>query len=100
MNIEFHTEKVRGCTHLSPPKSGAMRLCTEFNDQLLLFEAFSQIMNIFGSIELRTESTLPFQHKIIFETYQSLEPISSTLEGGRHAPSDFFVQNSMLNNFY
>ncbi len=61
-----------------------MELCAEFNAQQLLFEAFSHIMRIFGSIEPQTESTFPFQYNIIFKTYQSLESLSSTLDGGRH----------------
>ncbi len=60
-----------------------MGLCMEFNAQQLLFEAFSHIMRIFGGTELQTESTFPFQYNIRFETYQSLELLSSTLEQGR-----------------
>ncbi len=95
-------KKVSRRTRLSPPpQSGAMGLCTEFNAQRLLFEAFSHIMCIFGSLEPQSESTFPFQYNIIFETYQSLEPLTSTLEGGRHVhPLIFFVQNSLLNHFY
>ncbi len=48
------------------PQSGAMGLCTEFNAQQLLFEAFSFIMRIFGRIEPQTESAFPFQYNIIF----------------------------------
>ncbi len=47
-------------------QNGAMVLCTEFNAQQLLFEAFSHIMRIFGSVEPQTESTSPFQYNIIF----------------------------------
>ncbi len=44
-------------------------LCwTEFNVQQLLWETFSLIMRIFGSVESQTESTFPFQYNIIFET--------------------------------
>ncbi len=49
-----------------------------------LFEAFSHIMRIFGSVEPQTESTSPFLDNIKFETYQSLEPPKTTLEGGKH----------------
>ncbi len=63
--------------------SGAIGLYTEFNAEQLLFEAFSHIMRIFGSVEPQTESTFPFHYNIIFETYQFLEPLSSTLEGGK-----------------
>ncbi len=47
-------------------------------DQQLLFEVFFHIIPIFGSIKYQTESAFPFQYNIIFETYQSLEPSSST----------------------
>ncbi len=66
------------------PQSGAEGLRTELNAQQLLFEGFSHIIRIFGSIEPQTESTFPFQYNIIFESHQSLEPLSSTLEAGRH----------------
>ncbi len=71
-----------------------MELCTEFNVQQLLFEAFSHTMRIFGSIGPQTESTFPFQYNRIFETYLSLEPFSSTLEGGRYVRLLNFVSNS------
>ncbi len=56
----------------------------EFNAQQVLFEVFSHILRIFDSVEPQTESTFPFQYNIIFETYQSLEPPTSTLDGGIH----------------
>ncbi len=78
----------------SPSPTGAMGLCTEFNAQQLLFEAFFHIMRIFGSVETQTESTFPLQYNIIFETYQSLEVLSSTLEEGRHVhPLTFLYRN-------
>ncbi len=61
-----------------------MGLCKKFNAQQFLFEAFSRIMRIFGCVEPQTESTVPFQYNTIFETYQSLESSSHTLEHGSH----------------
>ncbi len=66
------------------PQSGAMGLCEVLDAQQLLFEAFSHIMRIFSSVQPQTESTFPFQYNIIFETYQSSEIPSSTLERDRH----------------
>ncbi len=78
----------------------AWEVCTEFNAQQPLFEALSQIIQIFDSVEPQTESIFLFQYNITFETYQSLE--HPTYSGGRYtcAPTDFFVRNSMLNNFH
>ncbi len=73
-----------GANVLTLLQSGALRFCTEFNAQQLLFEAFSHIMRTFGSVESQIESTFPFYYNIIFETYQFLKPLSSTLEEGRH----------------
>ncbi len=56
----------------------------EFIAQQLLFEALLDIMSIFGSVELLSESTLPFLYIIIFQIWESLEPRSSTLGGDRH----------------
>ncbi len=39
----------------------------KFNAQRLLFELFSDIIGNFGSVELKIESTFPFQYNIIFE---------------------------------
>ncbi len=41
-------------------------------------------MRICDSIQHESKSAFPFQYNIIFETYQSFEPRSSTLEGDRH----------------
>ncbi len=91
LSIEFRTKKFVGAHVYLPPLSGAMGHCTKFNVQQLLFEAFSHILRIFGSIEPLTEFTLPFQNNIIFETYQSLEPSRSTLEEGRHVRPLLFL---------
>ncbi len=48
-----------------------------------LREEFFDIMRVFGSILLESESTFPFQYNIIFETYQFLEPRSSSPEKDR-----------------
>ncbi len=64
----------------------------EFNAQQLLFEAFSHIMRIFGSVKPQTESPFPFQHNITFETYQPLKPLSFTLEGGRQVCHYFCIE--------
>ncbi len=63
--------KIDACSH--------WLFCTEFNARQLLFEAFSQIMRIFDSIEPESESTFPFQYNIIFETNQSLENLAPRL---------------------
>ncbi len=52
----------------------------KFNAEQLLFELFSHIVRIFGSIEPQTESSFPFLYIIIFQRImQSFEPPSSTL---------------------
>ncbi len=40
--------------------------CTKFNSDQLLFEAFSDVMRIFGSIEPQSESNFPFLYVITF----------------------------------
>ncbi len=52
--------------------------CTKFNSEQLLFEQFFDINGNFGSVQSKSESTFLFQYNIIFETYQSFEPSSST----------------------
>ncbi len=52
--------------------------------QQLLFEAFSYIMRIFGTVEPHTESTLPFLYIMIFQRWQYFEAPSSTPEEDRH----------------
>ncbi len=47
---------------------------TAFNAQQLLFEAFSHITCVFGSVEPWSESTFPFLYIIIFQRWQSLDP--------------------------
>ncbi len=51
-------------------------LYMEFNSQQLLFEAFLDIMHIFGSVVAQSEYTLPFLYVIIFQCWQSLETSS------------------------
>ncbi len=41
--------------------------CTKVDVQEFLFEAFTHIMYIFGSVEPQTESTFPFNYIIVFE---------------------------------
>ncbi len=61
LTIEFWT-KVSGRTSPSPqPQSVAGGLCVEFNVQQLLFEMFSHIIRIFGSVKPQTESICLFQ---------------------------------------
>ncbi len=60
-----------------------MGLCAKFNVQQLLFEGFSLITHIFGCVAPQIETTFPFPYNI-FETYQSLEPPSSTPGVDRH----------------
>ncbi len=47
-------------------------------------ESFFDVIGIFGSGEPYSESAFPFQYIIIFQTYQYLEPPSSTPVGDRH----------------
>ncbi len=74
--------------------------CTKFTSKQLLFEAFFDVMRTFGSIEPHSESNFPFLYVIRFLTYWSWEPPSSTHGGETYAVADFFVQNSISNNFY
>ncbi len=59
----------------------------------------ASIIPIFGSVEHQIEFTFPFQYNIIFETYQSLEPPSSTLEGERHVRSLTFLYRIQFSTF-
>ncbi len=71
----------------------------DFNAQQLLFEAFLDITQIFGSGEAQSEYTLPFLYIIMFQSIFGAP--SSTPGGIKHMhPVTFFVWNSMLNNFY
>ncbi len=64
------------------------------NSPRILFEAFFYIIGIFGRFQPLNESTFPFQYIVIFLTYQSLEPPSTTLGGDRHMrPLTCFVGN-------
>ncbi len=40
---------------------------TKFNSEQLLFEAFFDVMRIFGCVELQSEFTFPLQYIIIFK---------------------------------
>ncbi len=55
--------------------------CTKFNAEQFLFEAFVDVMCIFGSIQPLSECIFPFQTNIIFQPYQYFKPPSSTLGG-------------------
>ncbi len=73
---------------------------TKFIFKQLLFKAFFDVMHIFGGIEPQTESTSPFRTLLFFKDgnlSNSLAP-----PGGRqtYGPADFFVRNSISNNFY
>ncbi len=48
--------------------------CTKFNSEQLLFEAFFDVMCIFGSVAPQGESNFPFLYIIRFKTYGSLKP--------------------------
>ncbi len=61
--------------------------CMKLNVQVLLFEAFSNRIRIFGTILPSCESTLPFLYILIFQKWLSLEPPSSPLAGDRHIRS-------------
>ncbi len=66
--------------------------CMKFNSEQILFEPFFNVLRIFGITELQSESNRPF---LRFYRYWSLEPLTPLM--GR---SDFFVWNSISNNFY
>ncbi len=73
--------------------------CRKSNSQQLLFEAFFDIVGIFGHVEPKSESTFPFQY-IIFQTYQSLESLAPLLgEIDIICVTNFFVGNIILNIF-
>ncbi len=77
-----------------------LTFCEKFNAHKLLIEGFFNIMLIFGSILPESEFTFPFQYNTIFETYQFLEPHSSSPGGDRHGRPLTFVRNSIPNNVY
>ncbi len=56
----------------------------KFNIQELLFEAFSDIINNFGNIEPKTESTFPFQYILLLQRWQSFKAHSSIPEEDVH----------------
>ncbi len=56
-----------------------LSFCSEFNSQQLLFEASFHIISIFGSVVPLSESIFLFQYIIIFQKYQSLEPLAPLL---------------------
>ncbi len=60
-----------------------MTSCTKFNSTQSLLKQFFYIIGDFGSLQPKNESTFPFQYNIIFKTYQSLKPPSSTPGGDR-----------------
>ncbi len=62
-----------GGRHMCP-----MTFYTKFNSTQFLFEQFFDIVDYFGSLQSKNESTFPFQYNIIFKTYQSFKPHSST----------------------
>ncbi len=51
--------------------------CMKLISEQRLFEAFFDIMPIFGSVRPLSKSTFPFQY-IIFQIWQFLEPPSTT----------------------
>ncbi len=55
-----------------------MTFCTKFNFAQFFFEQFFDIIDNFGSLQPKNESTYPFQYNIIFETYRCFKPPSST----------------------
>ncbi len=56
----------------------------KFNSEHFLFEAFFDVMRIFGSVESQSETNFPFLYIIRFLTYGSLEPPTATHGGDRH----------------
>ncbi len=58
-------------------------------------------MRIFGSVESQTVSTFPFLYIIILQRWESFEPPSYPPRGRwTYVLADFFVWNSISNNFY
>ncbi len=43
--------------------------CMKFNSEQLLFEAFFDVMRIFGSVQPQNESNFPFLYIIRFQTF-------------------------------
>ncbi len=77
-SFDHHSSTPTGDRHTRP-----MTFCMKFNFAQLLFEQFFDIIDNFGSLQPKNESTFPFQYIIIFETYRSFEPLSSTPGGDR-----------------
>ncbi len=50
--------------------------CVKFNSEQHLFEAFFDVMCIFGSVEPHCEFNFPLLYIIRFQTYWSIEPLS------------------------
>ncbi len=78
-SLELPGSTPGGDRHMRP-----LTFCRKFHSQRLLFEAFLDIIGIFGNVDPYRDSTFPFQGIIIFQTYQSSEPPGSTHEGDRH----------------
>ncbi len=58
-------------------------------------------MRIFDSIPPKSECIFPFLYNLIFKPYHLWNPLAPLWWGDRHMPlRTFFVQNSMLKNFY
>ncbi len=61
--------------------------CKKFNAHYLLFEAFFDIMRIFGCVPPESESTFPFQYNIIFENINlssHVAPLLREIDMGAH----------------
>ncbi len=56
----------------------------QFNAQQFLYGTFLDIMHIFGSVKPLCESVFPFLYIIIFQIWQSLEPLAPLPGGDRH----------------
>ncbi len=85
-NIIFETYQFIKSPSSTPGRDWHVRpltFCKKFNSQQLLFEQFFDIIGNFGSLHPKNESIFLFQCNIIFETYQYIEPPSSTPGGGR-----------------
>ncbi len=77
--------------------------CTNFNGQQLLFEAFLNIMHIFGRIQLQSEATSSFLNITIFQKMRIFGAPSSTLGGDIHmCPLTFLyrIQKESINYIY
>ncbi len=72
----------------------------KFNSGLLLFEPFFDVQRIFSITEPQSESNFPFLYVKNFKHTVLWKPLAPLMGGQTYALADFFVRNSILNNFY